>query len=142
MCGIVGICDLSSGASQLDAMSAAIAHRGPDADGTWSSSDDARRVQFGHRRLSIIDLSAAANQPFVKDGLALVFGGEIYNYRELRAELQISGSSFRTNSDTEVLLRRGAGGARPASPACAECSRSRCSMNMRALSPSRATSSG
>jgi asparagine synthase (glutamine-hydrolysing) len=104
MCGIVGICDLSSGASQLDAMSAAIAHRGPDADGTWSSSDDARRVQFGHRRLSIIDLSAAANQPFVKDGLALVFGGEIYNYRELRAELQISGSSFRTNSDTEVLL--------------------------------------
>jgi asparagine synthase (glutamine-hydrolysing) len=104
MCGIVGICDLSSGASQLDAMSAAIAHRGPDADGTWSSSDDARRVRFGHRRLSIIDLSAAANQPFVKDGLALVFGGEIYNYRELRAELQISGSSFRTNSDTEVLL--------------------------------------
>jgi asparagine synthase (glutamine-hydrolysing) len=85
-------------------MSAAIAHRGPDADGTWISSDDARRVQLGHRRLSIIDLSAAANQPFVKDGLVLVFCGEIYNYRELRTELKMSGSSFRTNSDTEVLL--------------------------------------
>ena len=104
MCGIVGTCDLSSGAGQLDAMSAAIAHRGPDADGTWRSSDDAGRVQLGHRRLSIIDLSAAANQPFVKDGLVLVFCGEIYNYRELRAELQATGSSFRTNSDTEVLL--------------------------------------
>jgi asparagine synthase (glutamine-hydrolysing) len=85
-------------------MSSAIAHRGPDAAGTWSSSDDAHRVQLGHRRLSIIDLSAAANQPFVKDGLALVFCGEIYNYRELRADLQTTGSSFRTNSDTEVLL--------------------------------------
>jgi asparagine synthase (glutamine-hydrolysing) len=85
-------------------MSAAIAHRGPDADGTWSSSDEAHRVQLGHRRLSIIDLSAAANQPFAKDGLVLVFGGEIYNYRELRAELKAVGSTFRTNSDTEVLL--------------------------------------
>jgi asparagine synthase (glutamine-hydrolysing) len=104
MCGIVGTCDLSSGAGQLDAMSAAIAHRGPDADGTWSSSDDAGRVQLGHRRLSIIDLSAAANQPFVKDGLVLVFCGEIYNYRELRAQLQATGSRFCTSSDTEVLL--------------------------------------
>ncbi|HET8914205.1 MAG TPA: asparagine synthase (glutamine-hydrolyzing), partial [Propionibacteriaceae bacterium] len=100
----MGTYDLSSSAGQLDAMSAAIAHRGPDADGTWKSSENARQVQLGHRRLSIIDLSAAANQPFVKDGLALVFGGEIYNYRELRAELQSTGSSFRTNSDTEVLL--------------------------------------
>src|SRR5512133_4095117 len=73
MCGILGTCDLSTSAGQLAAMSAAIAHRGPDADGTWSSSDEARRVQLGHRRLSIIDLSAAANQPFVKDGLVLVF---------------------------------------------------------------------
>jgi asparagine synthase (glutamine-hydrolysing) len=104
MCGIVGTYDLSSGASQLEAMSAAIAHRGPDADGTWRSFENGRQVQLGHRRLSIIDLSAAANQPFVKDGLALVFGGEIYNYRDLRAELQSTGSSFRTNSDTEVLL--------------------------------------
>ena len=104
MCGIVGTCNLSSAAGQLAAMSAAIAHRGPDAHGTWRSSDDAGRVQLGHRRLSIIDLSAAANQPFVKDGLVLVFCGEIYNYRELRAELQTTGSSFRTSSDTEVLL--------------------------------------
>ncbi len=66
--------------------------------------DDTERVRLGHRRLSIIDLSAAANQPFVKDGLVLVFNGEIYNYRQLRAELGGAGVSFRTSSDTEVLL--------------------------------------
>ena len=58
MCGILGLCDISSSAGLLPAMSAAIAHRGPDADGTWSSSDEANRVQLGHRRLSIIDLSS------------------------------------------------------------------------------------
>jgi asparagine synthase (glutamine-hydrolysing) len=104
MCGILGTCDLATSPGQLAAMSAAIAHRGPDAAGTWTSSDDAHRVQLGHRRLSIIDLSAAANQPFVKDGLVLVFCGEIYNYRELRAELRTAGTRFRTDSDTEVLL--------------------------------------
>jgi asparagine synthase (glutamine-hydrolysing) len=61
-------------------------------------------VRLGHHRLSIIDLSASADQPFVKDGLVLVFGGEIYNYRQLRAELSGAGISFRTSSDTEVLL--------------------------------------
>ena len=85
-------------------MSDALAHRGPDAAGTWTGPDDAERVRLGHRRLSIIDLSAAANQPFVKDGLVLVFNGEIYNYRQLRAELGGAGISFRTSSDTEVLL--------------------------------------
>ena len=104
MCGILGTYGLTPSPGQLGAMSTAIAHRGPDAVGTWTSPDDGGRVWFGHRRLSIIDLSAAANQPFVKDGLALVFNGEIYNYRELRVELQATGSSFRTSSDTEVLL--------------------------------------
>ena len=61
-------------------------------------------MRLGHRRLSIIDLSDAANQPFVKDGLALVFCGELYNYRQLRAELGAAGTVFRTSSDTEVLL--------------------------------------
>ena len=104
MCGILGTYGLTTSAAQLAAMSTAIAHRGPDAEGTWMSADEGGRLRFGHRRLSIIDLSAAANQPFVKDGLVLVFCGEIYNYRELRAELAAVGTSFRTQSDTEVLL--------------------------------------
>ena len=104
MCGILGTYGLRISAAQLAAMSTAIAHRGPDAEGTWMSADEGGRLRFGHRRLSIIDLSAAANQPFVKDGLVLVFCGEIYNYRELRAELAAVGTSFRTHSDTEVLL--------------------------------------
>ena len=63
-----------------------------------------RRVQLGHRRLSIIDLSTAADQPFVKDGLTLSYNGELYNYRELRAELEGRGVRFVTQSDTEVVL--------------------------------------
>ena len=105
MCGILGAYGVATVDDQVvAAMSDAIAHRGPDAAGTWTSSDDAYRVRLGHRRLSIIDLSDAANQPFVKDGLVLVFCGEIYNYRELRAELRDAGTGFRTDSDTEVLL--------------------------------------
>jgi asparagine synthase (glutamine-hydrolysing) len=104
MCGILGTYGLTTSPGQLAAMSNAIAHRGPDAVGTWTSHDEGGRLQFGHRRLSIIDLSAAANQPFAKDGLVLVFCGEIYNYRELRAELAAVGTNFRTHSDTEVLL--------------------------------------
>src|SRR4030095_10934659 len=102
MCGILGTYGLPVSDDELAAMSDAIAHRGPDAAGTWTSPDG--RLRLGHRRLSIIDLSAAANQPFVKDGLVLVFCGEIYNYRDLRAELQAAGVGFRTSSDTEVLL--------------------------------------
>ena len=104
MCGIVGTYDIAVDAGRWAAMSDALAHRGPDAAGTWTGPDDPDRVRLAHRRLSIIDLSAAANQPFVKDGLVLVFNGEIYNYRQLRAELGGAGVSFRTSSDTEVLL--------------------------------------
>jgi asparagine synthase (glutamine-hydrolysing) len=104
MCGILGVYNLPTSADRFAAMSEAIAHRGPDAEGIWTSPDGSGRIRLGHRRLSIIDLSAAANQPFVKDGLVLVFCGEIYNYRDLRAELQAAGVGFRTSSDTEVLL--------------------------------------
>jgi len=105
VCGILGAYGVATVDDQVvAAMSDAIAHRGPDAAGTWTSPDDAQRVRLGHRRLSIIDLSAAANQPFVKDGLVLVFCGEIYNYRALRDELRAAGTGFRTDSDTEVLL--------------------------------------
>jgi asparagine synthase (glutamine-hydrolysing) len=104
MCGILGAYNLSASADELAAASQVIAHRGPDAAGTWTSRDERRRLQLAHRRLSIIDLSAAANQPFVKDGLVVVYNGELYNYRELRAELRATGVGFNTGSDTEVLL--------------------------------------
>jgi asparagine synthase (glutamine-hydrolysing) len=104
MCGIFGVYNLPVSADQLSAMSTAIAHRGPDAAGSYEQDGPGYRVSLGHRRLSIIDLSEAANQPFVKDGLALVFCGEIYNYRALQQELRAAGATFRTTSDTEVLL--------------------------------------
>jgi asparagine synthase (glutamine-hydrolysing) len=104
MCGIVGAYNLPVSNEALAAMSRAVAHRGPDSEGFYSRRGAAGQIALGHRRLSIIDLSAAADQPFVKDGLVLVFNGEIYNYRELRHELSVSGVRFRTNSDTEVLL--------------------------------------
>jgi asparagine synthase (glutamine-hydrolysing) len=77
-------------------------HRGPDANGTWVSDETA----LGHTRLAIIDLSPAGHQPMVsvEGRCALVFNGEIYNYRELRHELQQQGKRFRSNSDTEVIL--------------------------------------
>ena len=82
-------------------MNRSIAHRGPDAEGIWSSDV----CVLGHRRLSIIDTSAAGNQPFrwEQEGLVVVFNGEIYNYLELRNELQHV-HSFQTQTDTEVIL--------------------------------------
>jgi asparagine synthase (glutamine-hydrolysing) len=92
------------GQALVDVMSDRIAHRGPDAKGVWSHEDDRVSVQFGHRRLSIIDLTAAADQPFSKHGLTLIYNGELYNYKELRAELAARGVRFATKSDTEVVL--------------------------------------
>jgi asparagine synthase (glutamine-hydrolysing) len=102
MCGISGIFGKSWQRSQLAAMVAAQRHRGPDADAVWVSPD--RAAGFGHNRLSIIDLSPAGRQPmFSPDGnLAIVFNGEVYNYRELREEL--SEYPYRSRTDTEVVL--------------------------------------
>src|SRR5262249_42624436 len=85
-------------------MSDRIAHRGPDATGAWSHEDDRTAVQLAHRRLSIIDLSAEADQPLSKHGMTLIYNGELYNYRVLRTELTTRGVRFATNSDTEVVL--------------------------------------
>ena len=78
--------------------------RGPDAEGYWSASDF--DLTLGHRRLSILDLNSRANQPMISDDgrYVIVFNGEIYNFRELRRELERYGAIFRTQSDTEVLL--------------------------------------
>jgi len=103
MCGIAGF---SGGYSPdlLGAMSALLAHRGPDGAGTWF--DPQEGVGLAHRRLSIIDLSQAASQPMwdVERRVAVSYNGELYNFRELRRELEASGFVFRTQSDTEVLL--------------------------------------
>src|SRR5258708_36586896 len=79
--------------------------RGRDGAGAWASPEG--RVALGHRRLSILDLDHRADQPMLAPGgqAAIVYNGEIYNYRELRAELEADGETFTTTSDTEVLLR-------------------------------------
>lgn len=106
MCGLVAIISPSVPIRNdlLAAMRDRLIHRGPDAGGNWLRHN--HRVGLGHRRLSIIDTSHLADQPMVSpDGSKhLVFNGEIYNYLELRAELERTGVTFRTRSDTEVLL--------------------------------------
>jgi asparagine synthase (glutamine-hydrolysing) len=101
MCGIAGTYNITAPPERTAAMLDAIAHRGPDAAGEYRADD---RVWLGHRRLSIQDLSDAANCPFAAHGLVLVYNGEIYNFKELRAELAGLGHRFRTTGDTEVLL--------------------------------------
>ena len=101
MCGIAGF----SGSFKQDLlyeMVGTIAHRGPDDEGTYF----VKGIGLAHRRLSIIDLSPAGNQPIwdVNRRAVIVFNGEIYNYRELRSELTRAGFQFRSDSDTEVLL--------------------------------------
>src|SRR3954470_14208219 len=113
MCGINGFISDQLPSEERKAvvkrMNSTLAHRGPDSEGSWSADN----VSLGHRRLSIIDLSAECNQPFFSadNRYVLVYNGELYNYRELKLELQRSakGSSekpyfFRTSSDTEVVL--------------------------------------
>ncbi|MBV9067213.1 MAG: asparagine synthase (glutamine-hydrolyzing) [Acidobacteria bacterium] len=110
MCGINGIVSFGAVAPPVDVgeltrTREAMHSRGPDAAGIWLSPDG--RAGFGHRRLSIIDVSERANQPMVsREGdLVLTFNGEIYNFRELREELERDGERFATTSDTEVVLR-------------------------------------
>ena len=105
MCGIVGIGgnltpEQMEGA--VERMNAALAHRGPDDEGSWTG----RNFAFGMRRLSIIDL-AAGHQPMwdQRSGTGVVYNGEVYNYRALREEMEKSGSGFNTSSDTEVVLQ-------------------------------------
>lgn len=106
MCGIAGQISLSGKKvtlSQVESMTNAIAHRGPDGFGHWLDSEE--QVCLGHRRLSIIDLSNFGDQPMhYLDRYTIVFNGEIYNYIEIKQQLLTLGYTFRSNSDTEVLL--------------------------------------
>ena len=105
MCGICGICGKSSDQnidqSLLEAMNNSLTHRGPDGGGVFNDPG----IGLGHRRLSIIDL-AGGDQPIYNEdnSIVIVFNGEIYNYRELREDLIAKGHTFRTHSDTEVIV--------------------------------------
>jgi asparagine synthase (glutamine-hydrolysing) len=104
MCGIVGWVswDRPPEVSILERMNSQLIHRGPDAGGILANGP----MAFGHRRLSIIDLQASANQPMMSvcKRYVIVFNGEIYNFKTLRNELEILGAKFNTNGDTEVIL--------------------------------------
>lgn len=123
MCGIAGILGRigPENRAALARMSAALAHRGPDGEGTWESPpDDAGQgVLLAHRRLAILDLSEAGRQPMVDpaSGHVLVFNGEIYNFRDLRRGLEAEGQRFDSTGDTAVLLRALALRGREALPA-------------------------
>lgn len=105
MCGIVGVAGEPKITHELLlAMRDSLQHRGPDDAGAWWSDDG--RVGLGHRRLAIIDLSSAGRQPMTdaSGSLQIIFNGEIYNYQDLRKELEALGRRFRTATDTEVIL--------------------------------------
>lgn len=106
MCGIYGLIQRKGGidARALACQRDLLTHRGPNDAGSWVSTDG--RIGFAHRRLSILDLTAAGRQPMTsRDGrFTIVFNGEIYNHHEIRAELERTGCAFYTGTDTEVLL--------------------------------------
>jgi len=106
MCGIAGIFSFTRQLSgfEIKALTDTMVHRGPDGEGIWLSKN--AMVGLGHRRLSIIDLSAAASQPMISadNRYSIVLNGEIYNYVELKSQLITEGYSFCSSSDTEVLL--------------------------------------
>lgn len=105
MCGITGLIHLDNNPVSpvvLQRMTDAIAHRGPDGEGHWIEGN----VGLGHRRLAIIDLSPAGHQPMasISQRFVMVYNGEVYNYRELRTELEALGYQFRSRTDSEVVL--------------------------------------
>src|SRR5689334_20236252 len=109
MCGIAGYLDLDGrarddAASVAERMATAVSHRGPDDAGTWV--DATSRLAFGHRRLSIVDLSPLGHQPMrsASGRYTIIYNGEIYNFVELRDDLTARGYRFRGRSDTEVIL--------------------------------------
>ena len=111
MCGICGklVWDDPHGVSEhvVREMNATLAHRGPDGQGHYLWNDGGVAIGLGHRRLSIIDLSDAGKQPMSnEDGTVwVVHNGEVYNFKEIRVELEGHGHCFHTHTDTEVILK-------------------------------------
>lgn len=104
MCGIAGVLGARPDDARAERVLAAMHHRGPDARGRHDTVLNGQALTLLHTRLAIIDLDERADQPFERDGCVLVFNGEVYNYVELRAQLEARGHAFRTSSDTEVIV--------------------------------------
>ena len=106
MCGISGFADFTkqTGKNVLEKMNRIMAHRGPDGEGYAMYQPAAATVGFGHLRLSIIDLSEGGKQPKTFQHLHITFNGEVYNYAEIKNELEQKGHTFDSHSDTEVIL--------------------------------------
>ena len=102
LCGVLRLDGLPAGATHIARMGATMVHRGPDSDGTWTDGP----VGFAHRRLAIIDLTTAGHQPMMnEDGdVVIVYNGELYNYRQLRGELEKKDHRFSSETDTEVII--------------------------------------
>ena len=107
MCGIAGFIDFNkkSDLSILKNMTDVLYHRGPDDSGYSFYNIDKCNIGLGHRRLSILDLSSHGHQPMKFEHLEIVYNGEIYNFKEIRNELEKYGYKFDSNSDTEVILK-------------------------------------
>ena len=107
MCGITGFIDFkrNTTAGQLHKMTDAMTHRGPDGSGYEIIENDKYQVGLGHRRLSIIDLTASGTQPMCFQEYWICFNGEVYNYNEIKTELESLGHTFSSSSDTEVVLQ-------------------------------------
>src|SRR5690349_16083469 len=103
MCGILGA--FGAGFRSVKDALPSIRHRGPDGERYWEDRNS--QVALGHQRLAILDLTDAASQPMLSpDGqVALVFNGELYNFHEVRQELEAGGATFRGTGDTEILLQ-------------------------------------
>lgn len=106
MCGIAGFIDFEKKSSEvvLQRMTDVMAHRGPDGNGFFFTANDQFQLGFGHRRLSIIELSELGKQPMFFNDWVIVFNGEIYNFKEVKAELIALGHTFVAESDTEMIL--------------------------------------
>lgn len=106
MCGIAGFIDFNGASSEedLDNMTHALEHRGPDGFGTFIQGTSGYKIGLGHRRLSILELSALGKQPMSWNQFTIVFNGEIYNFSEVKTELEKAGHTFLSESDTEMIL--------------------------------------
>ena len=107
MCGLLGIVDYkkSINASLFNEMLNSLKHRGPDDEGVEVFSLDSCSIFLGHRRLSIIDISSNGHQPMLYEHLAIIYNGEVYNFKDIRQDLISEGYAFDSNSDTEVILK-------------------------------------
>ena len=106
MCGIAGFIDFNGASSELEleGMTHALEHRGPDGFGTFIQGTSTYKIGLGHRRLSILELSELGKQPMTWNEFTIVFNGEIYNFSEIKSELEKLGHSFLAESDTEMIL--------------------------------------